>query len=66
MFVSSMSTASQQHNGRKRVCRREIDYASLLETGITTTEPEITALFVFDRHISAVAGTMPHQKVQFV
>ena len=52
-FVSSMSTASQQHNGGKRVCRRDIDYASLLETGKTTAGPVTTASFV--RHLSAVA-----------
>ena len=54
-----MSTASQQHNDGKRVCRRDIDYASLFETGETTAAPATTASFVGGRPLSAVAYITP-------
>ena len=58
-----MSIASQQHNGGKRVCRRDINYASLLETGGSTLELATTASFVSDRHLSVIADITPSQKV---
>ncbi len=58
-FVLSMSTASQQHNDGKRVCRRDIDY----ETGETTAAPTTTASFVGGRHLSAVAYITPSKFV---
>jgi hypothetical protein len=54
-----MSMAAQPHNGRKRVCRREIDYASLLDTSMNTAVAETTASFVVGRHSSAVADITP-------
>jgi hypothetical protein len=48
---------------RKRVCRRDIDYALLLETGKTTAGPATTASFVGGRHLSAVADITPSKFV---
>jgi hypothetical protein len=59
-----MSTASQQHNGGKRVCRRDIDNASMLETGGITSGPATTALFVGGRHLSVVADITPSTFVE--
>ena len=68
-FISSKSTASQQHNGRKRVCRRDIDYASWLDTGINTAVAKpLDSLLLTDIYLrwwtsrqASLMETMRHQ-----
>jgi len=57
-----MSTAAKLvHNGNKRVCRRDIDYESLLDTGMSGAAADITSSFVVGRHTSAVADVTPNR-----
>ena len=57
-----MSKAAQLvHNGNKRVCRRDIDYESLLDTGMSGDAADITSSFVFGRHMSAMADVTPNR-----
>jgi hypothetical protein len=63
LFHENMSIASQQHNGGKRVCHRDIDYASLLETGRSNLESTTTASFVSGRHLTVIADITQSQKV---
>lgn len=57
-----MSIAAKRvHNGNKRVCRRDIDYESLLDTGMSGAAADITSSFVVGRHTSAVADVTPNR-----